>query len=90
MPISFKGRLIQYAGRLHRESEDKSEALVYDYVDANLGLGVSMFRKRLTAYRKMGYQIDVARDSKLFEIVYKRRRKGLQNLPVTTKISSYS
>jgi len=90
MPISFKGRLIQYAGRLHRESEEKTEALVYDYVDANLGLGISMFRKRLTAYKKMGYQIDVAEDSKVFEIVYKRRRKMPQNLPIPTQIPSGS
>lgn len=74
MPISFKGRLIQYAGRLHRESEQKSEAVIFDYVDSNLGLGISMFRKRLTTYRKMGYQIDVNENSKLFEIVNKRQR----------------
>lgn len=90
MPISFKGRLIQYTGRLHRESQDKSEALVYDYVDVNLGLGISMFRKRLTAYKKLGYQIDVGEDSKLIEIVYKRRRKIPQNLPIPTQIPSGS
>lgn len=65
MPLSFKGRLIQYAGRLHRESEGKKDVRIYDYVDANLGLGITMFRKRLTTYRKMGYTIHMPPESKL-------------------------
>lgn len=58
MPISFKGRLIQYAGRLHRKTESKSGVLIYDYLDKSSGLTVSMFRKRLATYRKMGYRIE--------------------------------
>jgi superfamily II DNA or RNA helicase len=60
MPLSFKGRLVQYAGRLHRESEGKTDVRIYDYVDARIGLGITMFRKRLTTYRKMGYAIDIS------------------------------
>jgi superfamily II DNA or RNA helicase len=91
MPISFKGRLIQYAGRLHRESEQKTDALVYDYVDSNLGLGISMFRKRLTAYRKMGYQIDVADEPNLYEYVNKRRwKKNAQEQPTPIQTPSES
>lgn len=58
MPISFKGRLIQYAGRLHRSHADKQEAIVYDYLDDFSALTKSMFKKRLTAYRAMGYRIE--------------------------------
>ena len=65
MPLSFKGRLIQYAGRLHRASSGKSEVIVYDYVDKGLALGISMFRKRLTTYRKMGYTITFEEGSRL-------------------------
>ncbi len=36
MPLSFKGRLVQYAGRLHRESEGKQDVRIYDYVDVIL------------------------------------------------------
>lgn len=58
MPVSFKGKLIQYAGRLHRASPGKSDAIIYDYLDASSALTVSMFRKRIAAYRKMDYQIE--------------------------------
>ena len=65
MPLSFKGRLVQYAGRLHRESSGKKEVRIYDYVDVNLGLGITMFRKRLTTYRKMGYTVHLPANSRL-------------------------
>lgn len=58
MPISFKGRLIQYAGRLHRENSGKSEVLIFDYLDKSLPLTISMFRKRAVAYKKLGYRIE--------------------------------
>ena len=57
MPISFKGRLIQYAGRLHRNNPGKDKVTIYDYVDEQLPLSTSMYRKRLPAYRQMGYII---------------------------------
>jgi superfamily II DNA or RNA helicase len=65
MPLSFKGRLVQYAGRLHREREGKNDVRIYDYVDVNLGLGITMFRKRVTTYRKMGYAIHLPPESRL-------------------------
>jgi superfamily II DNA or RNA helicase len=58
MPVSFKGKLIQYAGRLHRASEGKRDALIYDYLDSSSALTVSMFKKRMSAYKMMGYQIE--------------------------------
>ena len=53
MPISFQGRVVQYAGRLHRKSINKSEVMIYDYLDTALGLTISMFKKRVKAYKKM-------------------------------------
>lgn len=58
MPLSFKGRLIQYAGRLHREHEGKSPARIYDYLDENSPLTRAMFRRRAIGYRQMGYYMD--------------------------------
>lgn len=57
MPISFKGRMVQYAGRLHRQCPGKKDVIIYDYLDTCSGLTVSMYRKRLQAYKSMGYKI---------------------------------
>jgi len=57
LPVSFKGRITQYAGRLHRASEGKTEVRIYDYTESEHPLTSSMFRKRMTAYRGMGYRI---------------------------------
>lgn len=57
MPLSFKGRLIQYAGRLHRSHADKQEIRVYDYLDEGNPLTMAMFRRRSSAYRQMGYRM---------------------------------
>ena len=59
MPISFKGRLIQYAGRLHRFSEKKKSVRIYDYVEPDHPLTAQMYRKRTAAYREMGYSIQI-------------------------------
>jgi superfamily II DNA or RNA helicase len=58
MPVSFKGKITQYAGRLHRSIIGKSEVIIYDYLDASSALTVSMFKKRLAAYKKMEYQVE--------------------------------
>lgn len=65
MPISFMGRIIQYAGRLHRSSKDKNDIRIYDYVDVGSGLTISMFKKRLAAYKKMRYEMIVKAGSKI-------------------------
>jgi superfamily II DNA or RNA helicase len=59
MPLSFKGRLIQYAGRLHRAHADKTEIRVYDYLDENHPITLAMFRRRAAAYRQMGYRFAI-------------------------------
>jgi superfamily II DNA or RNA helicase len=58
MPIAWKGTVVQYAGRLHRAFPGKREALIYDYVDAELPVLRRMFSKRLKAYRALGYELE--------------------------------
>ncbi|MBI5431911.1 MAG: DEAD/DEAH box helicase family protein [Planctomycetes bacterium] len=55
MPISWKGTIIQYSGRLHRLHPDKREVRIYDYVDPRVGVLARMFEKRVHAYRAIGY-----------------------------------
>ena len=55
MPISWKGTLIQYSGRLHRRHATKTEVRIYDYVDRAVPMLLRMFEKRLTTYRAIGY-----------------------------------
>ena len=59
MPVSWKGTLVQYVGRLHRNHSEKSEVLVYDYVDRQVPMLARMFDKRLKAYRAMGYSLAI-------------------------------
>lgn len=58
MPIAWKGTVVQYAGRLHRAFPGKRDALVYDYVDAEVPVLRRMFAKRLKAYRSLGYEAE--------------------------------
>jgi superfamily II DNA or RNA helicase len=55
LPASWKGTLIQYAGRLHRLHPDKTEVHIYDYVDRNVPVLARMFERRLSGYRAIGY-----------------------------------
>lgn len=57
MPISWKGTLQQYAGRLHREYEDKNEVRIYDYIDIHVPMLEKMYQKRLKGYNSIGYKI---------------------------------
>jgi superfamily II DNA or RNA helicase len=54
MPVSWKGTLIQYSGRLHRLHPAKTEVRIYDYVDREVPMLLRMFEKRLTTYRAIG------------------------------------
>lgn len=55
MPISFKGKVQQYTGRILRTHPGKSEVRIYDYVDGNVPMLARMFKRRLKTYRAMGY-----------------------------------
>ncbi|MDD6473518.1 MAG: DEAD/DEAH box helicase family protein, partial [Bacteroidales bacterium] len=57
LPISWKGNIAQYAGRLHRDYEGKNEVRIYDYVDIRIPLCDSMYRKRLRGYASVGYGV---------------------------------
>ena len=57
MPISWKGTLQQYAGRLHREHADKTRVRVIDFVDAGHPALLRMWDKRRRGYQAMGYRI---------------------------------
>ncbi len=56
LPVSWKGTLVQCAGRLSRPNVGKSEVRIYDYVDANVPALVRMFQRRLRGYRAIGYR----------------------------------
>lgn len=57
MPISWKGTLQQYVGRLHRLHELKSSVKVYDYIDHKEPMLKVMFEKRMKGYHSMGYKV---------------------------------
>ena len=57
MPISWRGTLAQYVGRLHREHQDKNEVLVYDYTDSAVPVLSRMAARRGAGYRALGYVI---------------------------------
>ena len=57
MPITWKGSLAQYDGRIHRESDGKDRVTIYDYFDCSLPMLQQMFNKRELSYKAMGYQI---------------------------------
>lgn len=57
MPISWRGTLSQYAGRLHRLNDQKTEVVIYDYADLKIEMTSRMFERRLSGYRAIGYRI---------------------------------
>jgi superfamily II DNA or RNA helicase len=54
-PISWRGRLSQYAGRLHWLHENKKHVIIYDYADLHVPVLDRMFRRRKSGYKRMGY-----------------------------------
>ena len=57
MPVSWKGTLQQYAGRLHREHASKTDVLIIDFVDTGHPVLLRMWDKRQRGYRAMGYRL---------------------------------
>ncbi len=58
MPVSWRGTLVQYAGRLHRAHNAKTDVRMIDYVDRNVPMLAKMFDKRMKGYQAMGYSVD--------------------------------
>ena len=63
MPISWRGTLQQYAGRLHRLHEHKKIVRVYDYVDIHVPVLMRMYRKRISGYKAIGYSVEDAKEN---------------------------
>ena len=57
MPVSWKGTLQQYAGRLHREHSPKTKVRIIDFVDTGHPALLRMWDKRRRGYRAMGYRV---------------------------------
>lgn len=57
MPISWRGTLAQYAGRLHRLHPGKREVIIYDYVDEAVPVLARMSGKRIKGYDSLGYSV---------------------------------
>ena len=57
-PLAFKGRIVQYVGRVLRPTAGKSKVEVHDYVDINVPVLARMQAKRLPAYASLGFPLD--------------------------------
>jgi hypothetical protein len=56
LPVSWRGILVQYSGRLHRRHPGKHEVRIVDYFDSQVPMLSKMFKKRRAGYRSLGYQ----------------------------------
>lgn len=56
-PVSFRGVVEQYAGRLNRDYVGKENVIIYDYVDNHIPMFDNMYMKRLKAYKQIGYEL---------------------------------
>jgi superfamily II DNA or RNA helicase len=56
-PLAFKGRVVQYVGRLLRSHEGKHHVELHDYVDARIPVLERMHHKRLPAYATLGFDV---------------------------------
>ena len=57
LPIAFKGRVVQYVGRLLRTHGAKRDIELHDYVDEHVTVLARMHAKRLTAYKTLGFEV---------------------------------
>src|SRR5262249_25902358 len=59
MPVSWRGTVAQYVGRLHRLHDRKREVRVYDYADLDVAILARMFDRRCRGYEAVGYKLVV-------------------------------
>lgn len=57
LPVSWRGTIAQYVGRLHRLYDGKREVRVYDYADLNVPMLARMFNRRCGGYEAVGYTV---------------------------------
>lgn len=55
-PVAFKGKIIQYVGRIMRDLPGKTGAEVYDYADVEIPVLKRMHGRRLKIYKNLGFQ----------------------------------
>ena len=58
LPVSWRGTVAQYAGRLHRLHETKRRVIIYDYVDFHVPVLVKMYERRCQGYKSLGYELE--------------------------------
>jgi superfamily II DNA or RNA helicase len=68
LPISWRGTLTQYAGRLHRLNAAKKEVIIYDYVDFDVPVLARMHSKRRSGYKALGYDIELPQENKTVQL----------------------
>ncbi len=56
-PVSWRGTIAQYAGRLHRLYDRKREVRIFDYADLDVPMLSRMFDRRCQGYEAVGYTI---------------------------------
>jgi superfamily II DNA or RNA helicase/very-short-patch-repair endonuclease len=59
LPVSWRGTIAQYVGRLHRLHDRKREVRVYDYAALHVPLLARMFDRRCRGYESVGYSISL-------------------------------
>ncbi len=57
LPVSWRGTIAQYVGRLHRLHDGKREVQVYDYADLDVPMLARMFDRRCLGYEAVGYKL---------------------------------
>jgi superfamily II DNA or RNA helicase len=57
LPVSWRGTVQQYAGRLHRLHDGKQLVQIFDYVDVHVPMLLRMLRKRIAGYEEIGYAV---------------------------------
>ena len=63
LPLSWRGTLQQYAGRLHRQHAGKTLVRIYDYADVRVPVLLRMPKRRLSGYGEMGYSVRFGLDT---------------------------
>ncbi|WP_211482813.1 TOTE conflict system archaeo-eukaryotic primase domain-containing protein [Desulfatibacillum alkenivorans] len=58
LPVSWRGTVAQYAGRLHRLNDMKKEVVIYDYADLDVPMMAKMYERRRRGYLAIGYEIE--------------------------------
>lgn len=92
-PLSWKNNLIQYAGRLHRPYQGKTEVRIVDYLDIHVPYLEKMFQKRQVAYHKMAYQLGEREQQQVLfsNVDYEEKfRKDIQESRTTVYLQLHS